>query len=138
LDTPPLIEHRKNVSEHAREVFRACSIEFERTSELQRQVSGAFLFGVVSAYGMSCRLSPPDVHALAVSMLIDVLHYSPEQAGAFLTQLLEATRAGPNDTMNAIIHRGIDGHRQLLQSDHNGLSANLLGIFKTLKDPYAA
>jgi hypothetical protein len=70
-------------------------------------------------------------------MLVDVLHYSAEQAGAFSTQLVEATGAGPTDTMNAIIHRGIDGHRQLSQSDHDGLSANLLGIFKTLGNPYA-
>jgi len=77
------------------------------------------------------------VQALAISMLVDVLHYSAEQAGAFSTQLVEATGAEPNDTKNAIVHRGIDGHRQLLQSDRGGLSVNLLGIFKTLVDPYA-
>ena len=41
-------------------------------------------------------------------------------------------------TMKAIIHRGVDGHHQLMSGEHHGLRENLLDIFKTLRDPYVA
>ena len=132
-----LVPHRTQIADHGQDLFRICGVEFAKTSEMQRQVSGAFLFVVINAHGMLHELSPPDVHALAISMLMDVLNYSPEQAGAFSSNLIDATGAGPDDTMNAIIHRGIDGHRQLTSGQHAGLRANLLEIFEILGDPYA-
>ncbi len=133
-----MVKHREIVTAHAHEVLRMCGIAFEKTSEIQRQVAGAFMFGVVFAHGMGNKLSPPDVQALAICVLTDALKYSPEQAGAFSSQLVEAMRAGPSDTMNSITHRGIDGHRQLTQRDQARLTENLLGIFAALGDPYAA
>ncbi len=131
-----LLEHRIHVTAYGNDLFQACGIEFAKTTEMQRQVSGAFLFGVAYAHGWVHQLAPSDVHALVITILMDVLHYSAEQAGAFSSQLVRATSAGPNDTMNAIIHRGIDGHRQLTSGEHNALRQNLLGIFQTLGQPY--
>jgi hypothetical protein len=133
-----LVPHRTQIAGYGRDLFRICDVEFEKTTELQRQVCGAFLFGVTNAHGMMHKLSPPDVHALAISMLMDVLNYSPEQAGAFSSNLIDATAAGPDDTMNAIIHRGIDGHLQLTSGQQDGLRVNLLEIFEILGDPYTA
>jgi hypothetical protein len=136
MSTTPLLEHRQQVTAYGTELFRVCGIEFAKTSEMQRQVSGAFLFGVAYAHGRVHQLAPPDVHALVISLLMDVLRYSAEQAGAFSSRLVQATSAGPNDTMKAIIHRGIDGHRQLTSGEHDALRQNLLGIFQTLGQPY--
>jgi len=137
MNETPLVPHRAQIAGYGQDLFRICGVEFAKTSEMQRQVCGAFLFGFVNAHGMMNQLSPPQVHALAISMLIDVLNYSPEQAGAFSSNLIDATAAGPDDTMNAIIHRGIDGHLQLTSGQHEGLRMNLLEIFEILGDPYA-
>lgn len=136
MSATPLLEHRKQVTAYGNELFRACGIEFTKTSEMQRQVCGAFLFGVTYAHGMSHHLPPPDVHALSICVLMDVLRYSDQQAGAFSSDLIRATSAGPNDTMKAIIHRGIDGHRQLTSGEEDGLRENLFGIFRVLGQPY--
>jgi len=138
MSTTPLIEHRTEVAGYGRDLFRVCGIEFTKTTEMQRQVSGAFLFGIAFAHGRIHGLTPPDVHVLAISMLMDVLAYSAKESGAFSTRLVQATTAGPEDTMKAIIHRGIDGHGQLTGGEHDGLRQNLLGIFNTLGNPYAA
>lgn len=103
---------------------------------MQRQIMGAFLFGVGFAHGMMHRLTHPQIHALSISVLVDVLAYSVEQAGEFSGDLIDAANAGPEDTLNAIIHRGIDGHLQLTSGENDDLRANLLGIFVTLGDPY--
>jgi hypothetical protein len=137
MSTAALLEHRTQVTAYGNDVFRVCGVEFAKTSEMQRQVCGAFLFGVAYAHGRVHQLSPPDVHALVITLLVDLLHYSAEQAGAFSSRLVQVTSAGPNDTMKAIIHRGIEGHRQLNSGEHEALRQNLLGIFQTLGQPYA-
>lgn len=131
-----LLEHRQQVTAYGQALFRISQVEFANTTEMQRQVCGAFLFGIIFVYGQLHRLTPPDVHALAISMLMDVLQYSTEQAGAFSTSLIEASSAGPQNTMNAIIHRGIEGHRQLTAGEGETLRQNLLGIFQVLGQPY--
>jgi hypothetical protein len=136
MSTTPLLDHRQQVTAYGSDLFRVCGVEFDKTTEMQRQVSGAFLFGVAYAHGRVHQLAPPDVHALVITMLMDFLRYSAEQAGAFSSSLVQATSAGPNDTMKAIIHRGIDGHRQLTSGEHNALRQNLLGIFQALGQPY--
>ena len=136
MSATPLLEHRQQVTAYGNDLFRVCGVEFAKTTEMQRQVSGAFLFGVAYAHGRVHQLPPSDVHALVITMLVDVLRYSAEQAGAFSARLVQATSAGPDDTMKAIIHRGIDGHRQLTSGEHDALRQNLLGIFQTLGQPY--
>ncbi len=138
MSTTPLIEHRKQVTAYGSDLFRVCGVEFTKTTEMQRQVCGAFLFGITYAHSMSHKLPPPEVHALVITMLTDVLRYSGEQAAAFSSDLIRATSAGPKDTMKAIIHRGIDGHRQLTSGQQEGLRQNLLGIFQSLGQPYVA
>jgi immunity protein 48 of polymorphic toxin system len=136
MKTFPLAEHRSQIASLGRKLFQATGIEFAKTSEAQRQICGAFMFGVIFAHGKLNRLSPPDVQALAICMLQDVLSYSVEQAGAFSTRLVQASSSGPTDTTNAIIHRGIDGHRQLTSGENDALRQNLFGIFNNLKAPY--
>ncbi|HXS68487.1 MAG TPA: Imm48 family immunity protein [Candidatus Polarisedimenticolia bacterium] len=132
-----LLEHRKQLTVCGNDLLRLCEIEFARTTEAQRQICGAFLFGMVYAYGKAHRLKPSDLHPLAISTLMDVLQYSPDQATAFSFKLVHATSLGTNNTIKAIIHRGIDGHRQMTAGDQAGLRQSLLGIFETSGQPYA-
>jgi len=136
MNTTALLEYRTEIANFGKELFRICGVEFARTSELQRQICGAFLFGLAFAHSETHGLQPAEVHALAITMLQDLLAYSVEQAGSFSSRLIEASGSGTNDTMNAIIHRGIDGYRQITTGQHDGLRQNLLGIFDTLKASY--
>jgi hypothetical protein len=138
MESTSLVEHRTQIANFGKDLLQICGIEFVQTTELQRQICGAFLFGVVFTHGKSNGLTPPDIQALAITMLKDVLEYSVEQAGAFSSRLIQATKAGQKDTMNSIIHRGIDGHRQLLAADHNRLRQNLLGVFQSLNATYVS
>jgi hypothetical protein len=117
----------------ASELFGVVGIPFEQTSELQRQIMASFAFGMIFAVGQIKRLSPPDVHALAICCLMDVFKYADHQAGAFSSDLIaHASSRDPNDTQQAIIHRGIDGHRQWQQKQTDQLKVNIEGIFKAL------
>lgn len=132
-----LLEHRKQLTACGNELFRVCAIEFARTTEPQRQACGAFLFGMVYAYGKAHHLKPSDIHALATSVFADVLHYNADQAASFSFKLVQATGGSRASITKTTIHRGIEGHRQLTSGDQAGLRQSLLGIFETSGQPYA-
>lgn len=128
-----LVPHRKAIAEMTGSLFDAAGIPFDQTSELQRQVLAAFAFGMAFAYGQEHRLSPPDVQALAICFLMDVFGYAAHQAAAFSENLIAAASdPNPNNTMKAIIHRGIDGHRRWGQRQSDALSQNIADIFQAL------
>jgi hypothetical protein len=125
---------RAQIADMGQQLFVTIDIPFEKTSELQRQLLAAFAFGMVFAVGQTEKLTPPEVHALALSALMDVFHYSDHQAAAFAQQLISVSsdkRVHP--TMHAVIHRGIDGHYQWQQNQTEALRTNIRGVFDAVK-----
>ena len=77
-------------------------------------------------------LTPPEVHALSITMLMDVFKYSGQQAAAFSSDLIESASGRGNPTIQAIIHRGIDGHRQWSSGQTAELSKNVKSVFQAV------
>jgi len=118
----------------ASELFRVIGIPFEETSELQRQILAAFAFGMTFAASKMKQLPPPDVQALVICCLVDVFKYSDEQAAAFSARLISAASSkDPNDTMKAIIHRGIDGHNQVATATERSTEGKYRRNFQSSK-----
>jgi hypothetical protein len=86
-------------------------IRFEETTELQRQLLVSYSFGMLFVIGRLNKLTPPEVLALSVCMLLDVFKYSKDQAADFAEELIRSASGRGNPTTNAVIHRGIEGHR---------------------------
>jgi hypothetical protein len=128
-----LVPVRQEIAQMAGELVAAVAIPFEQTSELQRQIFAGFAFGMIFAVGQLKRLSPPEVHALVICCLTDTFKYSAAQAGAFSADLIQQSSSkDPKNTHKAIIHRGIDGHRQWQTGDTAKLRENVIGVFKLL------
>ena len=127
-DLKPL---RSDVASMANELFSIVGIPFEQTTELQRQLLASFGFGMLFAVGQIEKLSPPEVDALAIMLLMDVFKYSPQQAGEFTELLINSSSSGGSGdaTIKAIIHRGIDGHRQWQAKQVLELRSNIKEIF---------
>jgi Immunity protein 48 len=92
-------------------MFTAAGIPFGETTELQRQLLAAYTFGMLFALGRLHKLTPPDVHALTILMLLDIFKYSQDQAVAFAEDLIQSSSGHGNPTTNAVIRRGFDGYR---------------------------
>jgi len=117
----------------AEHLIAAVGIPFAQASELQRQILATFTFGMIFAEGQIRRLSPPDTHALTICCLMDTFGYSAEQAGALSTDLvIHSSSKDENDTHKAIMHRGIDGHRQWQAGQTAQLKENVVGILNAL------
>jgi hypothetical protein len=101
---------RRQSAEMGEALFSVLGIPFDETTELQRQLLAAYSFGMLFAAGRLNKLDPPDVHALAIVVLLDVFKYSQHQAVAFAEDLIQSASGRGNPTTNAVIHRGIDGY----------------------------
>jgi hypothetical protein len=130
----PLVPVRAEIATMASDLFDVIGVPFEQTSELQRQVLAAFAFGMIYAEGKLRELQPPEVQALVTACLMDVFKYSDHQAVAFSTNLISAASSHSRTptTTGAIIHLGIDGHRQWQQKKTDVLRANLREVLRTV------
>ena len=125
---------RQSMNKMASDVLAAAQIDFDQESQLNQALVGTFVFGMISAAGTQKKLQPPEVHALALSVYIDTFHYTEQAAAEGTQNCIMATRPGYHDTMHAILHRGIDGHRQYEKGDLLGVSRNLLSILDQFKN----
>jgi hypothetical protein len=131
MSVPVPTSHRAQIATYGKDVLRICQIELPTLSESDREICGAFLFGIVFAHGMLNRLNQAEVHALVIAALQDVLRYDLERARAFSLVLIQATKTASNPRLNSTIHRGIDGHRQLTSGQNFSLQNNFLRLFQT-------
>ena len=117
----------------ADELFDVMILPFAHSTELQRQVLATFAFGMVYHLAQLRTLTPAEVHALSIAMLMDVFRYSDHQAVSFTDQLISVSAdATIHATMNAIIHRGIDGYELWVKDDQVALQDNIAEIFSSL------
>jgi hypothetical protein len=116
----------------AEELFSVSGIRFEETTELQRQLLASYAFGMLFAIGRLNKLTPPEVHALSVCLLLDVFKYSKDQAADFAEDLTRSASGRGNPTTNAVIHRGIDGHRLWAARLMSELKNDIQGVFKVV------
>lgn len=111
----------------------ASDLQFQALPELDRALVGTFAFGLIYADGRIRNLEPAQINALAIAVFSDVFGYDPEMSAKAVDECIRAASPGYHDTMNAIIHRGIDGHHQLQNGDLAGLSDNLNSILAHFK-----
>jgi len=123
---------RNDVAAMGEDLFTVVNIPFKETSELQRQLLTAFCFGMLFAIGQIRKLTPSEVHALAICFIQDVFKYSAPQAKSFADLLIESASGRGDTTLAAVIHRGIDGHRQWSARELAELKSNLEEIFATI------
>ena len=125
-------ELRSSLTKMCADLFASVGVPFESTTELQRQVLASFAFGMTFAVGQIEHLTPPQVHALSIAMLVDAFNYSAEQAGAFSSNLIESASGSGNQTIQAIIHRGIDGHLQWSTGQTAELRENINSVLQAV------
>lgn len=101
--------------------------------EMERQAFGIFVFGMMNSLAQQMQATPVQVQAETIAFLTQALGYSPQQAMDFSMLIIQATKEENNPNWNAIIHRGIEGHRQLQQGQKKELDHNFKEIMEVLR-----
>lgn len=125
---PHLVGHRQRLTGAGHELLSATGTDLADLSDPQMEVIGAYLFGIAVVHCKINSLSPSDLHFLTIALLTDVLAFHPEEAAEIASRLIQAAAAGPQDPLNAIIHRGIAAFEPLRSRDYDRLSKSFLAI----------
>ncbi|MCB1207664.1 MAG: hypothetical protein KDN18_25655 [Verrucomicrobiae bacterium] len=127
-DDTSLVPRRDELNTMARTLLEVARLDFDSSSQLEQALTATFLFGMIFAHGSTHGMQPHEVHALSLVVFQDTLHYSDAAAAEGVQQAISASTPGYHNTMHAIIHRGIDGHRQYVEGDRAGLGENIQSV----------
>ncbi|MDB8642763.1 Imm48 family immunity protein [Streptococcus australis] len=108
-------------------------VTIDLDDELDRQLAAAYIFGMLNGQAQKESIAPEDVQALMIRIGIDKLRYSTEVAYQMTQFVIDATDKEFHPTVNAIIHRGLEGY--FLYSDHqfDALSEDFIEIVQVVK-----
>ncbi len=130
-----LVPHREQLNKMTVSLLKASGVDFDGATQLEQALIGTFLFGMIQTHGMLHGLTPPEVHALALLVFKDSLHYTDAAAAQGVQECINATQPKYHRTMNAILHRGVDGHKQYQDGDMDTLRENLNSILDHFSKP---
>lgn len=108
-------------------------VTIDLQDELDRELAAAYIFGMLNGTAQKESLTPEDVQDLMVHIGIDKLTYSEEVAYQMTQFVIDATDEEFHPTVNAIIHRGLEGY--FLYSDQlfDALSEDFNEVVQVVK-----
>jgi hypothetical protein len=99
---------------------------------MEKQVLSAYAFGGVNVLSQQRGFSAPQVHAMALALLHKFFGYSAQDSAAKAQALIDAT-GDRRSSLNAIIHRGIDGFLAWQNDPSTFDAADLRDVLATLR-----
>lgn len=112
-------------------IIRSSGMDISKMDEQGKQIMGAFCFGILNGYSLKNQISAVQIQSAVIAVLVQKFHYDPAVAAQFCDFLIKCTERDYHPTMNAIIHRGIEGYYQL--GDTEKLRESILEIIKMVK-----
>ncbi|WP_295793741.1 Imm48 family immunity protein [uncultured Veillonella sp.] len=108
-------------------------VTIDLADELERQLAAAYIFGMLNGTAQKESLTPEDVQALMVHIGIDKLTYSEEVAYQMTQFVIDATDEEFHPTVNAIIHRGLEGYFLYSDQEFDALSEDFNEVVQVVK-----
>lgn len=121
----------KETIEMVDEFLSLITINFE--DDLDRQLAAAYIFGMLNGKAQKEFITPSDVQTLMIRIGIDKLQYSPEVAFEMTQFVIDATDKEFHPTVNAIIHRGLEGFFLYSEHQFEALSEDFNEIVQVVK-----
>lgn len=101
--------------------------------DLDKQLVAAYIFGMLNGKAHEESILPTDVQALMIRIGIDKLNYPTETAYQMTQFMINATDRDFHPTVNAIIHRGIEGYFLYADNQYGALSDDFQDIVQLVK-----
>lgn len=108
-------------------------VTIDLEDELDRELAAAYIFGMLNGTAQKESLTPEDVQALMVCIGIDKLTYSEEVAYQMTQFVIDATDEEFHPTVNAIIHRGLEGYFLYSDQEFDALSEDFNEVVQVVK-----
>lgn len=108
-------------------------VTIDLEDELDRELAAAYIFGMLNGTAQKESLTPEDVQTLMFNIGIDKLTYSEEVAYQMTQFVIDATDEEFHPTVNAIIHRGLEGYFLYSDQEFDALSEDFNEVVQVVK-----
>lgn len=111
-------------------------IPFQESTELERQIIAAYLFGMANGLLMDRQLgcTPEQVEPSMIIVLCNVFSYARHQAAAFINDMIASLQSKDEaNTLYVIIHRGLDGYFAFQAGEKQPVIQDVTAIIETLR-----
>lgn len=123
----------KNCENMSLKLFEIMEMDFDESTEFDRQILSMFSFGMISAYVIEEKIKIDVVSVAAEYVLIKVFKYSKEQAEIFLKLLINSTKRGENPTYYRIIHEGIEMYYEYVENESDKMFYRIMRAYLSFK-----
>lgn len=106
------------------------TIEVNLNDEQEKQVLGAYLFGMLNSFGRELSVDAREIQASFIKLLTTKFNYSDEIASQFSQFVINSTVRDFHPTVFALIHRGLEAYSMYQEKDY----AKLEKDFKEIMD----
>ena len=108
-------------------------VTIDLEDELDRELAAAYIFGMLNGTAQKESLTPEDVQDLMFNIGIDKLTYSEEVVYQMTQFVIDATDEEFHPTVNAIIHRGLEGYFLYSDQEFDALSEDFNEVVQVVK-----
>jgi hypothetical protein len=126
-------EYYCEVIQMVNDIINLSGLEISTIEEQEKQVLGAYCFGVINGYSLEKKMNAIQIQGAVIDALIQKFCYSPATAAQFCDFLIKSTDKQFHPSMNAIIHRGLEGYYQLKEGRKEEIQQNIADIIQTVK-----
>jgi hypothetical protein len=109
-------------------------VKINLDDELEKQVFAAYIFGMINGLGIENKVSPVDVHAEMIKILIDKFESSSDYAAQCAQFLIDSTDRSFHPTMFSIIHRGMDAYFMYQEKNSDKISDDFKSILTIVRE----
>ena len=99
-------------------------VTIDLDDDLDKQLAAAYIFGMLNGKVHEESIPPTDVQALMIRIGIDKLRYPTETAYQMTQFMINATDREFHPTVNAIIHRDIEGYYLFVEKNYDELATD--------------
>lgn len=121
------------VQNMTKQIIQFSGLDMISASEQERQIVGAYCFGVINGYVFEKKIDVVHVHAVMIDILIELFEYSPNVAAQFCDFLIQCTDEKFHPSVNSIIHRGMEGYYQLKNGKKEYVKIDIKEIMETVR-----
>lgn len=115
-------------------IFQTAEIEKNFLDEQEKQILGAYCFGIINGYAIEKEMDAVIIQAVMIEILNKEFGYEPYVAAQFCDFLIQCTEEEFHPTIYAIIHRGLEAYYRLEEGKEGLVKKDLKEIIKVIKE----
>lgn len=123
------LEFVKESAKMAQDLFNIMGIDFEDSTEFDRQALSAFSFGMITTFAQENKIDNNIVFNTMGHILVNVFKYSENQMKDFIKLLINSTKREYSESFYILIHQGIEMYYEYKEEDYDK-------VFRRMMDTY--